>query len=433
MPEIYELSASQLAARLQSRDLLAAEVVEACLERVALRDSTIHAWASIDPEYARSQARSLDAGPILGPLHGIPVGVKDILNTADLPTEYGSPIYHGHRPDADAACVAAARAAGAIVLGKTATTEFACQSPPATVNPLNSAHTPGGSSSGSAAAVSDCMVPLGFGTQTAGSIIRPASYCGVVGYKPTFGTVDRDGVKLVADSLDTIGALARTVSDAALFVGAITARRDLMDLPQTDGRLSIGFCRSHDWGEVDSEIAAIVESAAERLSRAGARVSLIELPDRFAELGNAHADIQGFEAVRNLARELRQHRSQLTPPLRAMLDQGNRVSVDRYEKCQVIVRECRSSLSNVMGDCHVLLAASATGEAPKGLEFTGSPVMNRAWTSLHVPCVGVPAARGPEGLPIGVQIIGRLADDPRTLAAADWIQQRLQPSWQESA
>ena len=249
MSDIEPVTATSLAARLRSRELSATEVVEACLERITTRDSDIHAWTAVDPEYVREQARSLDTGPIRGPLHGIPIGVKDIIDTAALPTEYGSPIYAGHTSGSDAACVSAARAAGAIVFGKTATTEFASLSPAATVNPHNFSHTPGGSSSGSAAAVADNMVPLAFGTQTAGSIIRPASYCGVVGYKPTYGVIDRAGVKLVAESLDTIGVLAHTVSDAALFAGAIASIPDLEGRRSWTGEVQIGFCRTHNWSE----------------------------------------------------------------------------------------------------------------------------------------------------------------------------------------
>jgi Asp-tRNA(Asn)/Glu-tRNA(Gln) amidotransferase A subunit family amidase len=322
--------------------------------------------------------------------------------------------------------VAAARAAGAVVLGKTATTEFACQSSAATANPHNLAHTPGGSSSGTAAAVADWMVPIGFGTQTAGSIIRPASYCGVVGYKPSFDKVAKSGVKLIAESLDTIGALARTVSDAAFFVGAITQDPDLLELPVVERRLRIGLCRTHDWQQLSPAMEATFESVAQQLSAAGTRVSLVELPDQFAALGDAHAEIQGFEAVRNFASELRDHRQQLSPPLLAMLEAGSGVSRDSYAKSQGVAGQCRSRFSAAMGECDVLLTASATGEAPQGFASTGSPVMNRTWTLLHVPCVNVPAAFAPNGLPVGVQVVGRLNDDATTLAIADWIHRRLQ-------
>jgi amidase len=419
---------TQLASKLRSREISALEVVDSCLERIAERDSEIHAWTAVDEAYARDQARALDAGSIRGPLHGIPVAVKDIIATAKLPTEYGSPIYAGHIPARDAACVAAALAAGAIVLGKTATTEFAFLSPTTTRNPRDPAHTPGGSSSGSAAAVADGMVPLAFGTQTAGSVIRPASYCGVVGYKPTFGLINRSGVKLFAESLDTVGVFARSVVDAAFFVGAITGSPSLSKPDFENDGFRIGFCRTHSWSEVAPEAATIVESVVESLATSGARISPVELPDEFAALQSAHATIQGFEAARNFRFEREEHRSSLSPVLLSMLDEGAAVSEVRYNEARDLARACRAALSGIFGSCHVLITASATGEAPKGLESTGNPVMNRIWTALHTPCVTVPAADGPNGLPLGIQIVGRPGEDAQTLAAADWIDRHVRIS-----
>ena len=425
MADLNRLSASELAVRLQKRELRAIDVTDACLEWIAAREPAIHAWVSIDPEYAREQARVIDAGSIIGPLHGVPVGVKDIIDTADFPTEYGSLIYRGHRPTADAACVASARAAGAVVLGKTVSTEFAMYSPAATVNPHNFAHTPGGSSSGSAAAVADDMVPLAFATQTAGSIIRPASFCGVVGFKPSYDTIGRVGVKLLAESLDTVGAIARSVADAALFIGALTARHALISLPRVDSRLRIGVCRTPDWSEVRPEVRAAMEEAARLLSAAGAEVRNAELPHEFAALGEAHADIFGYEAARNLAHERRVYPGRLTARLAAELEAGSRVTAARYDAAQQLAHACRLRVPDVIGDCHVLLTPSTTGEAPEGLASTGSPVMNRVWTLLHVPCVNAPFARGARELPLGLQVVGRFGDDARTLAAAAWIQERL--------
>jgi Asp-tRNA(Asn)/Glu-tRNA(Gln) amidotransferase A subunit family amidase len=354
-------------------------------------------------------------------LHGVPIGVKDIIDTADLETHYGSSIYRRHRPARDAACVAYARAAGAVVLGKTVTTEFAHLSPAATVNPHDLGHTPGGSSSGSAAAVADTMVPLAFGTQTGGSIIRPASYCGIVGYKPSFGVIGRAGVKLLSESLDTVGALARTVADAALFVGALTGRHDLVAMPRLEDRLRGGVCRPHAWSEAAPEVVTALEQAERALAAAGAAVQSIELPRDFAAHVGVHADILGYEAVRNLAAERRDHDLHLSPAVCDLLDAGSRVTATRYRAAREAANEYRRRLSDVLGDCHVLLTPSSTGEAPAGLESTGSPVMNRLWTLLHLPCVGVPWGRGPRGLPVGLQVVGRLGDDARTLAGAAWI------------
>lgn len=243
--------------------------------------------------------------------------------------------------------------------------------------------------------------------------------------------IDRSGVKLIAESLDTVGVFARTVLDAALFAGAITGNCDLSESvsesvsESENDEIQIGFCHTHNWNEVDSEGATIIESVVESLAARGARISSLELPEEFAELHRAHAAIQGFEAARNLRFERREHRSSLSPTLLTMLDAGAAVSKARYKEVKDRVSACRASLSDIFGNCHVLITASATGEAPKGLESTGNPVMNRIWTVLHTPCVTVPAANGPNGLPVGVQIIGRPRDDARTLASADWIDRQI--------
>jgi len=247
----------------------------------------------------------------------------------------------------------------------------------------------------------------------------------VVGYKPTFGTIDRGGLKLVAESLDTIGVFARTVADAALLVDAVAGRDGQVHHPGPDHVWRIGVCQPYEWSAVQAEMASALESVAARLAAHGAQVVSVELPDAFSELGEAHAAIQGFEAARNLGVELRDHRPRLTARLLEMLDEGARVSEERYERSLQVARTCRDRLGDAMDNCDVLLAASAPGEAPAGLESTGSPVMNRTWTLLHAPCVNLPVARGPHGLPLGVQVIGRPLDDGRTLAAAAWMERRL--------
>jgi len=422
---LIEASATRLAARLAARELTARAVVEAHLERIRERDPTIRAWTVIDADAALERARILDDGPIVGPLHGLPVGVKDVIDTARFVTEYGSPIYRGHRPPADADCVAAAERAGAIVLGKTATTEFATFQPTATRNPRNYAHTPGGSSSGSAAAVADFMVPLALGTQTFGSVIRPASYCGIVGYKPTFGTIPRTGVKTLAESLDTVGVFARTVHDAALFVGALTGSASLLSLPDIVEPPWIGICRTPNWDAVEEPARAALEAAARTLAGAGALISFVELPAPFVELDAANVQIYGYELARNLAWERHAHPAALSERLVADIDAGSRVGADRYESAQRLARACREAFPDAMHGCDVLLTPSTTGEAPRGLESTGSPIMNRLWTLLHVPTVNVPAGVGPNGLPLGLQVVGRSSDDARTLAVAAWIHARL--------
>src|SRR5438094_2753451 len=272
MPDPLSLSVRAAAQEIAAGRLSAEALTRACLDRIAAREGLVGAWHYLDPEAALAAARQRDAEPPRGPLHGIPLAVKDLIDTADMPTGYGSPIYEGHRPAADAACVALARAAGAVVLGKTVTTEFACFTAGKTANPHNPQHTPGGSSSGSAAAVADAMVVLAFGSQTAGSIIRPAAFCGVVGYKPTYGTINRGGVKMITDTLDTIGVLASSLPDTALFVAALSDRRELViDQPEADAP-RVGLCRTYEWNHASPETVTAVEQAARALDKAGASV-----------------------------------------------------------------------------------------------------------------------------------------------------------------
>ena len=266
MSALNTLSATEAAAQIAAGKITAQALLRDCLERIDAREDTVQAWEFIDREAALAQACAADAAPGRGLLHGLPVGVKDLIDTCDMPTSYGSPIYAGHRPAWDAACVALTRAAGGIILGKTVTTEFAVMKPNKTRNPHNPGHTPGGSSSGSAAAVADCMVPLAFGTQTAGSIVRPASFCGVVGYKPTFGLISRVGVKALSDTLDTVGTLARTVPDAALFAAALTGRRELLVEKLPALPLRVGICRTYEWKQAQPETVAAFETAAQRMA-----------------------------------------------------------------------------------------------------------------------------------------------------------------------
>jgi len=403
----------------------ALETVEAALAAIQKRDGELHAWQAVDADFARRQARALDAsasGTRRGPLFGIPVGVKDIFDTADLPTEYGSPIYKGHRPAADAACVAAARAAGAVILGKTVTTEFATMVPAATVHPKNPRHTPGGSSSGSAAAVAAGMVRFAFGTQTVGSIIRPAAYCGVVGYKPSFGTLSRSGMKMGCDTLDTAGVIARSVDDAALLVAGSAMRSDLLEISSTK-KPALAVCRSPNWHHMSPEGAAAFEAAAKRLAAKGAR--LVDLELDFPELDAAASTILVYEMARALAYEITNHRARVSPMLLERVDSGATMPYAQYAKAMAYAAECRRRLRDLAGEADAILTPSATGEAPLGLGSTGNTAMNRLWTLLHGPCVTVPAGDGPAGLPMGIQIVGLSGEDARTLAVAKWVEGAL--------
>ena len=423
MQKLNELGAREAVQRLAARQVSAEQMARACLERIEARESVVGAWTCIDPQAVLTQARQVDSGPVRGPLHGLPLAVKDVIDTIDMPTCYGSPIYAGHRPRADAAAVALARAAGALILGKTVTTEFAWFHPGKTANPRDPRCTPGGSSSGSAAAVADCMAPFAFGTQTAGSTIRPASYCGIVGYKPSYATLPRAGIKPLAESLDTLGVLARSAADCALLVGTL-AGRDL--LPSASGSAPrIGVCRTHEWPAAQPETVAAIEHAARSAASAGARVGEVSLPQAYAGLLQAQIDVMGYESYRALASERLHHHSGLSDTLKPLLDTAGRVDAARYDEALSLAGRCRATLGDAFGDADVLLVPSAPGEAPRGLAKTGDPVFSRIWTLLGVPVISVPCIEGPNGLPVGVQLVGRVGDDARVLAVADWLQPRL--------
>jgi len=424
MGALNTLTAVDAARQIAARKITSEALVRDCLERIAARESEIQAWEYLDRDAALGQARAADAAPGRGLLHGLPVGIKDLIDTIDLPTAYGSPIYAGHRPRWDASCVALARAAGAIAIGKTVTTEFANMHPGKTRNPHNTGHTPGGSSSGSAAAVADYMVPLALGTQTAGSVIRPASFCGIVGYKPSFGLISRVGVKALSDTLDTVGALARTVPDAALLAAALSGRHDLLVEKPLTTRPRIGICRTYEWKLAQPETVAALENAVRLLGAAGIRIRDVQLPPTYANLVQAQTDIMLFEQAQSLAHERLTRWSEISARLRGILEAGLKVSPERYDAAQMLARNCRRTLAEVFADCDVLLAPSAPGAAPSGLDTTGDPVFNRMWTLLRVPCVNIPVGAA-DGLPVGLQVVGNYGSDGETLVAAHWLHQAL--------
>jgi Asp-tRNA(Asn)/Glu-tRNA(Gln) amidotransferase A subunit family amidase len=411
-------TATEAVRRIHDGRLRPEALMDAYLDHIASRDPSVRAFAHFDPAQARAAAAS--ARP--GLLHGIPVGAKDVLDTADMPSQYGSPIWAGWQPRADSAPVAWARKAGAVVLGKTVTTEFATRKPGPTMNPANPAHTPGGSSSGSAAGVGAGLFPLAYGTQTAGSVIRPAAYCGAVGYKPTYGLISRIGMKIMSDSLDTIGVIARTVADCALFAGAVSGR-DLGD-PDTKPGVPprIGVCQSPTWDTAAPETRALLAQVADALGRAGASVSRRELPARFDALVEAHPIVMNSESARALGWELANHADQLSEGLRERLAFGLNQPQSALEHAYTVFEATQRAFPDAMDGLDVLITPAAPGEAPKGLEWTGDPAFNFIWTSLHVPCVTVPAGTGPNGLPLGIQIVGRRGDDRAVLAWARWVE-----------
>lgn len=420
MKESRSLGALEAARQIQAGTLSPRAYAESLLENVRDRENEVHAWEFLDTAAVAATADRATAA--LGCLAGIPVGIKDIFDTWDMPTAYGSPIYIGHQPAWDAACVARIKGAGGQVMGKTVTTEFAFFYPGKTRNPCNLEHTPGGSSSGSAAAVAAGMVPLALGTQTAGSMIRPAAFCGIVGYKPTFGLICRAGVKPFSESLDTVGVFAASVRDAT-FLSSVMSGRDLAT--NNDTLIPrIGLCCGYEWDSAEPVMQDAFDKAGAWLVKAGAMVVDFNLSTPFAGLAAAQKDIMLYEGAQALAHEHRVHRGQLSAKLRDDLDEGLVIPASSIEQGKTLADECRRRLLDEMDELGIdaLLMPSAPGAAPAGLKATGDPVFCRAWTLLGVPCINVPGLHAPSGLPLGVQVIGRFGDDARTLAVADWVQ-----------
>jgi Asp-tRNA(Asn)/Glu-tRNA(Gln) amidotransferase A subunit family amidase len=421
-PEL--LSASAARAAIASGQLTSERLVRACLERIDAREGEVKAWVNLDRNAALARAKALDRSSDTGPLHGIPIAFKDIIDTATLPTTYGSPIYAEHRPVADAACVSLTRRAGAVMMGKTVTTEFAVRHPNKTRNPHNLAHTPGGSSSGSAAAVGDHMVPLAFGTQTAGSIIRPAAYCGTVGYKPTIGQFSYVGVKLLSRSLDTLGAMARSVDDLVLLRSALMATP--AHLPERTRAPRIGFYRTPWWDRVEPSSQALLNDVAAQLGKAGADVVEVDIGPALAPLSEANVAIMAYEGCRSLAFELEFQAEKISQVLRDIMLPAQQMLYGEYAQALNVAASAREAVQATLLDFDVLLVPSAPGEAPLGLTNTGNPLFNKAWTTVGNPCITLPAGRGPAGLPLGIQLVGNLYADEALLASARWVETHLQ-------
>jgi amidase len=422
---LRSLTAREAARQIAERRITAEELAAAYIERIETREMVVGAWQYFDRDAALAAARRCDAEPPQGPLHGIPIAVKDLIDTVDMPTSYGSTIYRGHRPAADASCVALARAAGAVVLGKTVTTEFAAFTPGKTANPRDPAHTPGGSSSGSAAAVADGMAPLAFGTQTAGSVIRPGAYCGCVAYKPSFGLINRAGVKPLAESLDTVGVFARSVEDAAFFAGVLAERPALRHPAPPQMAPRFGLYRTPMWDQAEPETAAALDAARSALELAGAVVFELAIAPEHHGLSEAQNTIMHFEMVRALAYERIEHSAELSPRLAQLMDSGMAIGADDYDHALARTAAVRAGLDAFFGECDAILVPAAPGEAPAGLGNTGDPIFNRMWTLLGVPCIAVPARWADNGLPTAVQLIGRGHDDALLTACAVFLEQAL--------
>jgi Asp-tRNA(Asn)/Glu-tRNA(Gln) amidotransferase A subunit family amidase len=422
---LHQLQAWQAAALLARREITAVDLVRACLDRISARDPDVQAFIALNADAALAHARQLDAGPVRGLLHGLPFGVKDLFDTFDLPTGYGSPIYAGQQPLADAAAVALCREAGAVLLGKTVTTELANMFPGVTRNPHNLDHTPGGSSSGSAAAVADFMLPLALGTQTAGSLIRPAAFCGVVGYKPSHNRVPKAGVKSLSETLDTVGGFGRSVRDVGLLGAVLTGDKRLAD-DSTFAATSaprVGLCQTPEWALADDDTQQAWVLAEQAL---GGQGSSMELPPEIGTLLTTQKQVQAYETARSLSHERLHRAHQLSQPLQALIADGLAISGETHaHNLQATVR-ARQQAADLFKSYDVLLAPSSIGEAPVGLAGTGDPLFCRTWTLLGLPCIHLPFSRGKTGLPIGLQLVGAYGDDHRLMAAAHWVHARLQ-------
>ena len=417
--EPWQLTATVAAAKLREGRLTAEALVRSCLERIAEREPVVKAWTFLDPLLAIASAREVDKAHTMGVLHGLPIGVKDMIETADMPTAYNSPIYQGLRQGRDAACVGIARGEGAVILGKTDTVEFAAAGRRAlTRNPHDTARTPGGSSSGSAAAVADGMVPLAFGTQTGGSTIRPASFCGVYAMKPTHGVVNTEGAKRYSHTLDTIGWYGRAPEDLRLVAEAFR----LFDLDQPFGKpltqLRIGICQGPNWHLAEQSSHEALLLAARRLEAAGAIVEELALPQAFEGITEAQRVVLLGEGRGAFLQEYVMAHDRLHADFRDRVENFAGISGAQLAGAYNLAAECRKLFDALFPRFDAVLTPAAVGEAPLGRQDTGNPVFNSMWTLLHVPCIAIPTTRGPHGMPVGVQIVGPRFGDAALLDVA---------------
>ena len=421
-PEPYRLTAVEMARRIEAGTLTAEAVVQSCLDRIREREPVVRAWTHIAGDAALAAARAVPTGSLM---KGIPFGIKDIFDTADMPTGYGSPIYTGCRPSFTASAATLPRAAGGVLLGKTVTTEFANRHPGPTANPHNPGFSPGGSSSGSAAAVADFMVPLAIGTQTGGSVIRPAAYCGVVALKPSFNMFAPAGMHPNTETLDTIGIMARSVDDITLFRAAMMAFS--YEPPAMPGRAPrLALCRTRHWDKAEPEGKAVLEEAANRLRAAGAEIVESELPNSCTHVSDVQNRHSYFEAPRNHAPERYRHEALLSAALRhGRIEGGQKLSLEEFRAAWRDADTMRAAAQEWAGGFDAILTLPGPGQAPKTLASTGDAIFNGLWTLLHMPCLTMPAGEGPDGLPVGIQLVGKRHADARLLDTGLWVESKL--------
>jgi len=419
--QAYELSATEASKQIASKTLSCEELARSTLAHIESREPQVKAWSYVDRDLVIRNARELDKTTPKGPLHGLTLGVKDIIDTKNMPTRYNSPLYENHRPAIDAACVAIMRNSGALVVGKTDTVEFAAGGRnAATRNPHNLRHTPGGSSSGSAAAVADRQVQLAFGTQTRGSLIRPAAFNGVYAIKPTHGVISNRGVRAYAPSLDTIGWYGRSVQDLLLVAHAFQLPGFDHAAAATLKGLKIGLCRSPAWDKADIHARAALMRAASRLEAAGATIIELALPESFSLLDEAEQLITRSEGRATFLEEYIRFPNLLHEAFIALVENSTRITPTQLVDAYDLAAKSRHIFDKLFGKAlDVILTPSSTGEAPEGLQFTGDPAFNAIWSLLHVPCVCVPAGKSPNLLPLGVQLIGPRFSDSLLLSIAN--------------
>lgn len=436
---LYHLTAREAIAQLSTSQLSALELAQACLARIEQREQAVEAWQYLNPDQVIEQAiagdRARATGTPLGPLHGIPVAVKDICATADMPTGWGTPIHAGQQLNYDAAVVERLRAAGAIIMGKTVSTEYALARAGKTRNPHHPNHTPGGSSSGSAAAVADRMVPLALGSQTGGSVLRPAAYCGVLGFKPSFGAISRFGVMPVCRDLDHVGVFARSLADIALLCSVLfgsdgrdpdcTGAGMPPHLSQLERSPRLGLVRTSSWAEVDPEAQATLVDTGEKLAQAGARVTEVSMPSTWADYLATLDVLMACGAAVNHGQDYDHHGQALSLQLRQVIERGRRYGNLAYGAARQAVVNYSAALAPVWAEVDALITPVITGPAPQGLEDTGSFKFCGPWTLLGLPALSIPVGRAQNTLPLAIQLVGPRGADQALLALADWVMAQL--------
>ncbi len=433
---LFQMTAVDMAAAIRAGEITAEELVQDCLARISTLEDSIGAWAYLDPGYALSQAQAADsarrAGESLGPLHGVPVGVKDIFDTHDMPTEHGTALHAGRAPSYDATVVELLREAGAVIMGKTITTELAVYAPGKTTNPHDPQRTPGGSSSGSAAAVAAAMVPLTVGTQTNGSIIRPASYCGVYGYKPSHGLISRYRVLQQSRILDHVGVFGRTLGDVALIAEQLMAfdDRDPDMRPRARPRLiettaqeppsppRLAMIKTAVWDHAEAYVHGAFEELAEHF---GNSIEVMELPEAFQDAVMWHRTIMEADLALSFERDYQQGKEQLSDTLCEMIERGLGYSAVEYNRAVAQISAMNKVLDEILLHYDAIITPATTGEAPLGLESTGSPIFCTLWTLCGVPAITAPVMQGSNGMPVGVQLVASRGDDARLLRTARWF------------